>query len=137
MINTQRQVANKLVESRHDRRKFQEVTKMSKRRASAVFTIEDYNSTTTLAKNDQIKMSFEDGLSSSVEKVYCPYENRTLEHPNTVFGAFIHLVKSSLGSGILSMPRAFKSAGLVVGLLGTILVGFLSTHTIYILVSIV
>lgn len=34
------------------------------------------------------------------------------------------------------MPRAFKSAGLLVGLIGNILIGILCTHTVYILVSV-
>lgn len=50
-------------------------------------------------------------------------------------GALIHLLKSSLGTGILAIPRAFKSAGLMVGLFGTIIIGILCTHTIHILVS--
>lgn len=50
-------------------------------------------------------------------------------------GALIHLLKSSLGTGILAIPRAFKSAGLMVGLFGTIVIGLLCTHTIHILVS--
>lgn len=35
------------------------------------------------------------------------------------------------------MPAAFKNAGLAVGSLGTIVLGFICTHCIYILVSII
>jgi len=45
-----------------------------------------------------------------------------------------HLLKSSLGSGILAMPMAFKNAGLLFGLVGTLVVGFLCTHCVHILV---
>ncbi|XP_023020925.1 proton-coupled amino acid transporter-like protein pathetic [Leptinotarsa decemlineata] len=104
---------------------------MTKKKHESVFTLDSYTSTTTLATNDQIKIP----IGSSIEKIYSPYDNRKLEHPNTYVGAFVHLVKSSLGSGILSMPRAFHSAGLLVGLFGTILVGLLCTHTVNLLVS--
>ncbi|KAL1506633.1 hypothetical protein ABEB36_005958 [Hypothenemus hampei] len=69
------------------------------------------------------------------DKTYKPHEHRTLSHPNNFLGAFLHLVKSSLGTGILAVPRAFKSAGLLVGLIGNILIGILCTHTVYILVQ--
>jgi len=46
-----------------------------------------------------------------------------------------HLLKASLGTGILAMPIAFKSAGLLVGIFATILVAFVCTHCAYILVS--
>ncbi|CAG9823068.1 unnamed protein product [Phaedon cochleariae] len=101
----------------------------------STFTIDTYNSTTTLAKNDQIKIPIHNGNDILPEKVYDPYENRQLDHPNTFIGALVHLVKSSLGSGILSMPRAFASAGLLVGLFGTIGVGLLCTHTVHLLVK--
>lgn len=51
-------------------------------------------------------------------------------------GALAHLLKSSLGTGILAMPMAFKNSGLLVGALGTIIVGFICTHCVQILVSI-
>jgi amino acid permease len=50
-------------------------------------------------------------------------------------GALLHLIKSSLGSGILAMPNAFKNGGLIFGLVGTAAIGTLCTHCIYLLVS--
>lgn len=50
-------------------------------------------------------------------------------------GALLHLIKSSLGSGILAMPNAFKNGGLIFGLFGTAAIGALCTHCIYLLVS--
>lgn len=46
-----------------------------------------------------------------------------------------HLLKASLGTGILAMPDAFKNSGLVVGIFATIFVAFLCTYCAYILVS--
>lgn len=51
-------------------------------------------------------------------------------------GSLAHLLKSSLGTGILAMPLAFKNSGLLVGALGTLIVGFICTHCVHILVSI-
>ncbi|CAG9831221.1 unnamed protein product [Diabrotica balteata] len=97
----------------------------------STFTVATFSSTATLNKNEPVKVP----IDSELIKEYNQYEHRELEHPNTFSGAFIHLVKSSLGTGILAMPRAFKAAGLAVGFFGTLFVGFLCTHTVHILVS--
>lgn len=47
----------------------------------------------------------------------------------------VHMLKASLGTGILAMPDAFHNAGYVVATIGTIVIGFLCTYTIHILVS--
>ena len=44
------------------------------------------------------------------------------------------MIKSSLGTGILAMPSAIKNGGLIVGGVGTILIGILCTHCVHILV---
>jgi len=46
-----------------------------------------------------------------------------------------HLLKASLGTGILAMPDAFKNAGLTAGVIGTVLVAIICTHCAYILVK--
>ena len=50
-------------------------------------------------------------------------------------GSLAHLVKSSLGSGILAMPNAIKNGGLVFGGIGTIILGILCAHCVHILVK--
>lgn len=45
-------------------------------------------------------------------------------------------MKSSLGSGILAMPLAFKSAGFIMGVVGTLIIGFICTYCSHILVKI-
>ncbi|KAF9823115.1 hypothetical protein SFRURICE_019353, partial [Spodoptera frugiperda] len=67
------------------------------------------------------------------EKAYNPFEHRKVEHPNSTIGSLVHLLKSSLGSGILAMPAAFKNAGLAAGAIGTLVVGFICTHCVYVL----
>lgn len=47
----------------------------------------------------------------------------------------IHLLKGSLGSGILAMPMAFRNAGLYVGLFATFAIGGICTYCVHILVK--
>lgn len=49
--------------------------------------------------------------------------------------SFANLLKSSLGSGILAMPAAFKNSGTVVGVFGTIILGYICTHCVFLLVK--
>lgn len=44
-----------------------------------------------------------------------------------------HLLKASLGTGILAMPVAFMYSGIVVGIFATIITAFICTHCSYIL----
>lgn len=48
--------------------------------------------------------------------------------------AFLHLVKSCIGTGILSMPIAFKCAGLIMGTLGLIFTAIVCTYCTYLIV---
>ena len=47
----------------------------------------------------------------------------------------IHLLKGSLGSGILAMPLAFLNAGLWFGLIATFTIGAICTYCVHILVK--
>ena len=47
----------------------------------------------------------------------------------------IHLLKGSLGSGILAMPLAFANAGLGFGLFATFAIGLVCTYCVHILVK--
>ncbi|XP_049860588.1 proton-coupled amino acid transporter-like protein CG1139 [Schistocerca gregaria] len=69
------------------------------------------------------------------DEEYDPFAHRQVERPVSDMGALMHLLKCSLGSGILAMPMAFRSAGLAVGLVGTALVGYICTHCVHILVE--
>uniref|UniRef100_A0A1Y1LFP7 Amino acid transporter transmembrane domain-containing protein n=1 Tax=Photinus pyralis TaxID=7054 RepID=A0A1Y1LFP7_PHOPY len=99
---------------------------------SASFKLENFSSTSKLASNEVcVSIDGKDGQSDD----YNPFENRNVEHPNSTVGALIHLLKSSLGTGILAMPVAFKNAGLLGGSIGTLFVGFLCTYCVHMLVS--
>ncbi|XP_052752574.1 proton-coupled amino acid transporter-like protein CG1139 [Galleria mellonella] len=66
---------------------------------------------------------------------YEPYDNRVVEHPTTNTETLLHLLKGSLGTGILAMPHAFSNSGYVVGSIGTIVIGVLCTYCIHILID--
>ncbi|XP_034935092.1 proton-coupled amino acid transporter-like protein pathetic isoform X2 [Chelonus insularis] len=67
--------------------------------------------------------------------LYNPFEHRKLVHPTSDLDTLIHLLKGSLGSGILAMPMAFKNAGLFFGLFATFFIGAVCTYCVHILVK--
>ncbi|XP_053686201.1 proton-coupled amino acid transporter-like protein pathetic [Sabethes cyaneus] len=66
---------------------------------------------------------------------YDPFLDRKIAKPNSTTGTLIHLIKGSLGTGILAMPLAFKNGGLVFGLIGTIAICFIYVHCVQLLVG--
>ncbi|KAL4703799.1 hypothetical protein ACJJTC_011599 [Scirpophaga incertulas] len=66
---------------------------------------------------------------------YHPASQRCLEHPTSNFDTLIHLLKGNIGTGILAMPDAFKNAGLIFGVFGTLFMGTICTHCMHILVK--
>ncbi|XP_058126355.1 proton-coupled amino acid transporter-like protein pathetic [Anopheles ziemanni] len=67
---------------------------------------------------------------------YDPFKERLkLEHPTTDGETLTHLLKASLGTGILAMPVAFSYAGLAGGIFATVLTAFICTHCAYVLVK--
>ncbi|KAJ8897487.1 hypothetical protein PR048_002834 [Dryococelus australis] len=81
---------------------------------------------------------------SEKQQEYDPFSERTVLHPNSSgcafsccsdAGALAHLLKSSLGTGILAMPNAIKHAGTVLGMILTIVIGVVCTHCVHLLVS--
>ncbi|KAG5876954.1 hypothetical protein JTB14_017191 [Gonioctena quinquepunctata] len=97
-------------------------------------SMDEFKSTTTLAHNDQNSTKVPVESTTSLDN-YNPYEHRHLQYSNTFSGALIHILKGSLGSGLLAVPRAFMNAGLLVGSLGTIFIGIICTHTVHLLVA--
>nr|XP_026491466.1 proton-coupled amino acid transporter-like protein CG1139 [Vanessa tameamea] len=89
-------------------------------------------------KNNVFRMESTVALDSSSldeKEEYNPFENRNVTHPTSTLGSFFNLLKSSLGSGLLAMPAAFKHTGLIPGFLGTFLVAIIATHCVHILVQ--
>ncbi|XP_025207281.1 proton-coupled amino acid transporter-like protein pathetic [Melanaphis sacchari] len=64
-----------------------------------------------------------------------PFLERNLEHPTTNGETLTHLLKASLGTGILAMPLAFQCSGLIMGIFATVFVSFVCTYCSYSLVK--
>nr|CAD7431431.1 unnamed protein product [Timema monikensis] len=105
-------------------------SKMSDTKSSSISVIpvdmNNFSSTLQLTENEPSRVK--------PPEDYNPFENRIVEHPNSDTGSLVHLLKCSLGTGILAMPHAFRNAGLVFGTVVTVLVGLVCTHCIHILV---
>ncbi|CAB3258822.1 unnamed protein product [Arctia plantaginis] len=65
---------------------------------------------------------------------YDPHLHRNLPNPTSNMDTLIHLLKGSLGSGILAMPQAFSRVGLIMGCIATAVVGILITHCLHVLI---
>ncbi|XP_001606233.2 proton-coupled amino acid transporter-like protein CG1139 [Nasonia vitripennis] len=74
-------------------------------------------------------------IAKELEGDYDPYKHREVQHPTTFWETLFHLMKGSLGTGILAMPKAFENAGYVVGTIGTIIIGLLCTYCIRVLIK--
>ncbi|XP_031641031.1 proton-coupled amino acid transporter-like protein CG1139 [Contarinia nasturtii] len=72
-------------------------------------------------------------VAHSEKDDYDPYKNRQVEHPTTNNDTLIHLLKGSLGTGILAMPNAFYNSGYIVGFVGTMIIGVVCTYCIHML----
>lgn len=69
------------------------------------------------------------------DTTYEPYQNRDVKHPTTYWDTLFHMLKASLGTGILAMPNAFHNSGYLIGLVGTLLIGFLCTYSMHMLIN--
>lgn len=47
----------------------------------------------------------------------------------------MHIVKTTIGGGFLSMPEAFHNAGLIPGVVGTVLIGMSVLNMMAVIVS--
>ncbi|XP_020293972.1 proton-coupled amino acid transporter-like protein CG1139 [Pseudomyrmex gracilis] len=85
--------------------------------------------------NNVYVLELEEKKKSASEQEYDPYKYRKVEHPTTDAETMLHLLKGSLGTGILAMPKAFYHAGYAIGLIATIIIGLLCTYCMRILVQ--
>ncbi|XP_022900132.1 proton-coupled amino acid transporter-like protein CG1139 [Onthophagus taurus] len=69
------------------------------------------------------------------DEFYDPHLHRNAPAPTTNTETMIHLLKGSLGTGILAMPYAFKNSGLINGFVFTIIIGFICTYCLHVLVN--
>ncbi|XP_075213602.1 proton-coupled amino acid transporter-like protein acs [Lycorma delicatula] len=61
---------------------------------------------------------------------YEPSEHRRIRYPTNYIETLFHLLKASIGTGILTMPNGFAKAGYVVGFISTLLLGAICIYCI-------
>ncbi|XP_075229408.1 proton-coupled amino acid transporter-like protein pathetic isoform X2 [Lycorma delicatula] len=76
-----------------------------------------------------------ESITLTERHLYNPFQHREVENPTKDHEALIHLLKGSLGSGILAMPMAFQNAGLWFGLIASLIVGFITTYCTHVFVK--
>ncbi|KOC69284.1 Proton-coupled amino acid transporter 1 [Habropoda laboriosa] len=67
---------------------------------------------------------------------YDPYADRAPVKPISDVKSLMNLVKSVVGTGLFALPNAYAGVGLIVGVIGTILMGLLITVSLHILLRI-
>ncbi|EEB18936.1 proton-coupled amino acid transporter, putative [Pediculus humanus corporis] len=88
--------------------------------------------------SEEYKITPKDGENGSRYKdkdYWDPFAVRKVADPTTDCDTLTHLLKASLGTGILAMPDAFRNTGLTLGIFATIFVAFLCTYCSYLLVK--
>ncbi|XP_003703905.1 proton-coupled amino acid transporter-like protein pathetic [Megachile rotundata] len=84
--------------------------------------------------NSSTKIATVIGDFNEKDQLYNPFEHRDKKNTNSDLGSMAHLLKSSLGTGILAMPNAIKNGGVLFGGIGTIIIGMICAHCVHILV---
>ncbi|CAH1119692.1 unnamed protein product [Phaedon cochleariae] len=90
---------------------------------------------TTKEKDNTYTVELRDLRKSLEAGDYDPFNYREIEHPTTNAETMLHLLKGSLGTGILAMPLAFYHSGYLLGVLGTAFIGFLCTYSVHLLLD--
>ncbi|XP_074650093.1 neutral amino acid uniporter 4-like isoform X2 [Tubulanus polymorphus] len=62
-------------------------------------------------------------------------DEEEVEHKTTNIQTMMHMLKGNIGTGMLAMHNAVMNAGLVVGSVGILVVGFIATHCMHILLN--
>lgn len=89
-----------------------------KSKSEAVYTI-----STEDTKEGKVKLP--------LEKDYEPYDYGNTKQPIDYLGAIVHLVRCTIGTGILVLPFAFQSVGYVIGIAGTLVIALLYVGNVH------
>ncbi|CAB3258805.1 unnamed protein product [Arctia plantaginis] len=78
------------------------------------------------------------GLVESVRgdsnEPFDPYKFRKVAHPTTYMETMIHLLKGSIGAGILAMPDACRRVGIIIAIIGIIFIGGFATYCLQLMI---
>lgn len=67
---------------------------------------------------------------------YNPYDYGNENQPTVFWGPVLHLLKTIIGTGILTLPYTFQIVGYLTGIVGTLLIALLYTHIIRVLLDV-
>ncbi|XP_057655061.1 proton-coupled amino acid transporter-like protein pathetic [Diorhabda carinulata] len=109
----------------------------------SVTTVNESRPKTSTSKNDEKQHLLENDGQSEPSFTKTDFStnfessvlDRCIENPTSNFDTMIHLLKANIGTGILAMPDAFRNSGWLIGLFGTLIMGFICTHCMHMLVS--
>ncbi|XP_029171872.1 proton-coupled amino acid transporter-like protein CG1139 isoform X2 [Nylanderia fulva] len=87
-----------------------------------------------LSSNAQETVASPNSVDVTDAENYDPHQHRIVPNPTTNLETLVHLLKGSLGTGILAMPNAFGNSGYLVGIVATVIIGVLCTYCLHILI---
>lgn len=70
-------------------------------------------------------------LTVDKECKYEPYDHGNMKQPINYCGAVVHLVRCTIGSGILVLPSVFFSVGYLIGIVGTLIIALLYVGNVH------
>lgn len=70
-------------------------------------------------------------LPTDKECRYEPYDHGNTKHPINYCGAVVHLVRCTIGTGILVLPSVFHSVGYLIGVIGTLIIALLYVGNVH------
>ncbi|XP_047543390.1 proton-coupled amino acid transporter-like protein CG1139 [Vanessa atalanta] len=66
---------------------------------------------------------------------YDPHENRKVEKPTSYADTMMHLLKGSIGAGVLAMADAVARVGIIGSIFGILLIGSFATYCVQLLIA--
>ncbi|XP_045784561.1 proton-coupled amino acid transporter-like protein CG1139 isoform X3 [Maniola jurtina] len=73
--------------------------------------------------------------AESEDESFDPHEHRVVEKPTSYADTMIHLLKGSIGAGVLAMSDAVARVGIIIAVIGVALIGSFATYCIHILIA--
>ncbi|XP_022900307.2 proton-coupled amino acid transporter-like protein CG1139 [Onthophagus taurus] len=108
---------------------------MSSSHDNPAFVLDEHFNKSEKQKTANKQLTTIENGAKAMEANYDPYCHREVEHPTSNSETLFHLLKGSLGTGILAMPNAFHHAGYILGFIGTIVIGVICTYSVHILIK--
>ncbi|CAH0716554.1 unnamed protein product, partial [Brenthis ino] len=69
------------------------------------------------------------------EESFDPHEHRKVDKPTSYSDTMMHLLKGSIGAGVLAMADAVGRVGIILSIFGILLIGFFATYCVQLLIA--